>query len=251
MRIILCLAVLMTAILVVPPAAWSADASGMDEARLRELIKEVIKENPQLIYDTVNEYAMELQRQQREKEFEASLKNRRSEPLQDYHPTKGPDKAPVTIVEYTDFECSYCARAAGTLKQLLEKYPKEIRLVFRHNPLSMHKNALPAAKAAMAAHNQGKFWPYHDLLFANMRDLNDAKLVSLAKELDLDMARFEADRQSEVIAVQVQKDSERAKFHKFTGTPMFLVNGVVVRGAQTNEYFSEVIDRLLAEKDGQ
>lgn len=245
-----CLAVLLITILVIPTLVWSADKGGMDEARLRELIKEVIKENPQLIYDTVNQYAMELQRIQQQKEFEASLQNRQPEPLKDYHPSKGPDDAPIVIVEYTDFECSYCARAAGTLRQVLKKYPKQVRLVFRNNPLSMHENALPAAKAAMAAHKQGKFWPYHDLLFANMRDLNEDKLVALAKELELDMAQFDADRQSDTIAGQVETDLAQAKIHKFGGTPMFLVNGVVVRGAQSNEYFTKVIDRLLAEKEG-
>ena len=82
-------------------------------------------------------------------------------------------------------------------------------------------------------------------------DLNEEKLVALAKELKLDMAQFESDRQSEVIADQVDKDLAQAKIHKFSATPMFLVNGVVVRGAQSSEYFTEVIERLLAEKKGQ
>jgi protein-disulfide isomerase len=238
-------------VLVLPSLTWSADQSGVDEARLRELIKEVIKENPQLIYDTVNQYAMELQRIQQEKEFEASLQNRLNEPLKDYHPSKGPDDAPIVIVEYTDFECSYCARAAGIINQLLKKYPQQVRLVFRNNPLSMHENALPAAQAAMAAHKQGKFWPYHDLLFANMRDLNDGKLVELAGELKLDLDQFNSDRKSEAIAEQVEQDIAQAKINKFGGTPTFLVNGVVVRGARPEGYFSKLIDRLLAEKAKQ
>ena len=246
-----CLTVLLIAVLALPTFAWGVDDSGIDEARLRELIKEVIKENPRLIYDTVNQYHMELQRIQQEKEFEARFNNRQPEPLKDYHPSKGPDKAPIVIVEYTDFECGYCARAAGTVNQLLKEYPQQVRLVFRNNPLSMHENALPAAKAAMAAHKQGKFWPYHDLLFANRGDLNDEQLVALAEELKLDIDQFEADRQSDTIAEQVETDIAQAKIHKFSATPMFLVNGVVVRGAQTGEYFSKVIDRLLAEKDGQ
>jgi protein-disulfide isomerase len=218
-----------------------------DDARLKELILEVIKENPQVIYESLDNYLKNQRKAQAAQELENSFKNRVEYQVPSHAPWKGAADAPITIVEYTDFECTFCAKGAGILKELEKKYPGKLKIVFRHNPLKMHTEALPAAKAAMAAHQQGKFWEYHDLLFENMKHLNEDAFVDLAGNLELDMDQFNAERGSEAIAQQIAADQEQAVAHKFTGTPMFIVNGVVVQGAKPATYFSTVIDRLLTE----
>lgn len=216
----------------------------INQEQIREIVKDVIKENPRLIYETVNNYVRE---EQRKKRVEAGFKNRIKDIVSDNSPAKGPKEAPVTIIEYTDFQCPYCRRGAETMHKIMEMYPEKVRLVFKNNPLKFHPQALPAAKAALAANKQGKFWEYHDLLFKNSTRLNKEMYLKLARDLDLDIEKFNKDRNSEEIARQIKDEQAQAARHKLTGTPMFIVNGVVVRGAQPLPYFTMVIDRLLSE----
>lgn len=225
----------------------SADELKLNEEELKEVVKQVIKENPQLIYDTLNEYAREQKKRQQEQALEASFKDRVEDVISDDNPAKGPEKAPITIIEYTDFQCPYCTRGAQTLDSVMEMYPDKVRAVFKNNPLKFHDQALPAAKAALAAHKQGKFWEYQDLLFENSQKLNEAMFQKIANDLDLDLKRFEKDRNSEEIAKQIQSEQAQAAKLKLTGTPAFLVNGVPIRGAYPPEYFAKIIDRLLGE----
>lgn len=218
-----------------------------DDEALRETIKQVIRENPKLLYDTINTYVRQQKTEEQTRRLEASFKNRVEDVIQPGTPVKGAPNAPVTIVEYTDFQCPYCARGAKTMEQLLKKYDGKVRVAFKNLPLDMHKQALPAAKAALAAHKQGKFWPYHDLLFANARQLDDATLEKFAKDLSLDVEQFNRDRQSDEIAKQVESDKAQAAKHNFRSTPMFIANGVVIRGAKQPSHFSMIIERLLKE----
>jgi protein-disulfide isomerase len=220
----------------------------INDDQLREIIKQVIKDNPKLIYDTINKYIKGQRAEQQKKQLEASFKNRVKDGVEAHNPSKGDANAPITIIEYTDFECPYCARGAKTLDKLMKLFPDKIRIVFKNLPLKRHAQALPAAKAALAANNQGKFWEYHDLLFKNSANLNEEIIVQLAKDMHLDMTKFNADRQSEVIAQAVAKDMKDAKKLNFTGTPAFIANGVVIRGAKPVDYFAEIIDRLLQEQ---
>lgn len=241
-RIVLCLAALAAG-----PAAAAAAEPTADQHQLKELIKQVIRENPKLLYDTITQYHRELQAQRRQQQLESSFKNRIEETVAAHNPVKGPADAAVTIIEYSDFQCPYCSRAARTAERLLELYPGKTRLVFKNLPLKSHENALPAARAALAAHRQGKFWEYHDLLFQNSNALDEARLVTLAQEAGLDVARFNRDRQSAEIAAEVEADRKQAAAHNFTGTPKFVINGVVVTGAQPLPEFQKVVERLLAE----
>ena len=220
----------------------------VDKAQLEALVLEIIRENPQVVFQTLNSYLKEQRQAKADQELEASFLKRVPEPIPEHAPWKGAAEAPITIVEYTDFECRFCAQGAGILNQLLAKYPNQLKIVFRHNPLEMHPEARPAAKAAIAAHQQGKFWAYHDLLFKNMQRLSDETYLKLAEELQLDLVQFNRDRASAAIEEQVAADQQRALMHRFTGTPMFIVNGVVVQGAKPLSYFAKVIDRLLSEK---
>ncbi len=222
----------------------------IDENELREVIKKVIKENPKLILNTINTYVKDEKQRKREEQLESSFKN----PIKDIvatdaNPSVGPKEAVITIVEYTDFECPYCSKGAKTVKKVLKKYPEKVRLVFKNNPLDFHKQAIPAARAALAANRQGKFWEYHDLLFKKSSKLSEDQFVKFAKKLKLDMEKFDKDRKSPEIAKQVLSEMAEAKKHGLKGTPTFVVNGIVIRGAQKLDYFSRVIDRLLEEKD--
>ena len=168
-------------------------------------------------------------------------------------PTKGPENAPVAIFEYSEFECPYCKRASETMKQLMQSYPNEVRLVFKNIPLppSFHKNATEAAYAALAAWKQGKFWEMHDLLFANQSKLSPAFYEEKAKELGLDIDKFKKDMQSEEVKKIVAEDQKQAQELGIQGTPGFVVKGprggIVMKGAQPVEKFKEVIDRWLEE----
>jgi protein-disulfide isomerase len=159
--------------------------------------------------------------------------------------TKGPADALVTIVESSDFECPFCKRAAPTLKQVEEAYAGRIRIVFKHNPLPMHSNALPAAMAAEAAGAQGKFWPMHDKLFASAT-LDRAALEQAAKELGLDLAAFRAALDGQRFSDRIRRDQELVRNVGAGGTPTFFINGRKLVGAQPFDRFKAMIDAELA-----
>ena len=167
-----------------------------------------------------------------------------------HSPSKGGKQPLVTIVEFSDFECPFCGRVNPTIDQVLKEYGDKVQVQFRHQPLSFHKNALPAAKATMAAHKQGKFWQMHDKLFENQRALGQEDLERYAKELGLNVAKFKADMESPEIAQQVAKDQEDANRVGARGTPTLFANGVPIRGAQPFASFKTIIDAelQLAEK---
>jgi protein-disulfide isomerase len=159
---------------------------------------------------------------------------------------RGPADAPITIVEFSDFQCPYCRRAVPTLDKVLEKYPKDVRLVYRHLPLRSHQRARPAAEASLCAGEQDQFWAYHDKLFDNSRQLEDSHLVGYAEQIGLDKNRFQQCFESGKFASQVDADLEAAQQVGITGTPAFVVNGVLISGAKPPEEFYRVIDAELA-----
>jgi protein-disulfide isomerase len=166
-------------------------------------------------------------------------------PLED-SPSKGKADALVTLVEFTDFQCPFCARASATVKQLQEDYGDKLRVVIKHNALPFHPRAKPAAIASMAAHEQGKFFEYHDKLFANQKALEDADLETYAKEVGLDMKRFKKSLADPKLAAVVDRDQTLAMSFSAGGTPSFFVNGRFFSGAQSMDYFKAVIDEELA-----
>lgn len=140
-------------------------------------------------------------------------------------PTMGPADAPVTITIFDDFECPYCAKTVPLIKEVVSAYSEQVRLVYKHFPLGMHKHAKAAAIASMAADHQGKFWPLHDLLFANYNKLNPLKITQLAQEAGLDMIRFEADRKDPRLQQQLNADQQEGRRAGVRGTPTIFVNG--------------------------
>jgi protein-disulfide isomerase len=168
-------------------------------------------------------------------------------------PTLGPADAAVTIVEFSDFECPYCGRAASTVKKVHERYPTQVRVVYRHLPLeSIHPNARPAAEASACADAQGKFWEFHDKIFANQRALSPADLQRYAQETGLDMAAFDTCVKERKGQAQVDADlaaamqAAGAAGKRGLGTPAFFVNGVLISGAKPADEFYRLIDAELA-----
>jgi protein-disulfide isomerase len=140
----------------------------------------------------------------------------------------GPEHAPVTIVEYGDFECPNCKLAAPTVKLLLERFTNQVRFAFRHFPLEQpHPHALGAAQAAECAGAQGRFWEMHDLLFEHQQRLTRRDLDAYAGRLGLDMARFAAEMGDEVYLQRVREHMEGARRSHVRTTPGFFVNGVI------------------------
>lgn len=160
----------------------------------------------------------------------------------------GGPAAPVTIVEFADFQCPYCRSAAPMLHSLVERYAGNVRLVFKHMPLANHARALPAAKASVCAAQQQKFWPYHDRLYAG-DDLSDDTLRNAASAIGLDMASFDRCVASESTAAIVAADAEQAHRLNVSATPTLFVNGKPVRGIGDPEALAQLIDEELSDHD--
>ncbi len=166
-------------------------------------------------------------------------------------PWTGSKKPKVTIVEWSDFQCPFCGRVEPTLKQILDTYKDDVRLVWRNEPLSFHPNAMPAAKAAMAAARQGndKFWKMHELMFANQTQLSEAKYEEWAKQIGLNLAKWKADKESPEIAALIAKDNAYGMSVGAEGTPSFFLNGKFISGAMPFETFKAVIDEQIKKAD--
>jgi protein-disulfide isomerase len=164
-------------------------------------------------------------------------------------PTKGPDNAPVTIVEFSEFQCPFCAKVLPTLKQVEDTYQGNVRIVWKHLPLSIHKDAVAAALAAEAARKQDKFWEYHDRLFADQQRLGVDDLKQHAKVLQLDLKRFEADLLNVDEKKRIDADVAEAATLGITGTPGIFINGRFIAGAQPFETFAKIIDEELTRRN--
>jgi protein-disulfide isomerase len=158
----------------------------------------------------------------------------------------GGAKAPVTIIEFSDYQCPFCKRAEQAIDKVMEVYGTKVRLVFRDFPLPMHSDARPAAEAANCANAQGKFWEYHQKLFANQSALGEDKLKSYAEAVGLDGAKFAQCLQEKPFRAAIDKDIADGAAVGVSGTPAFFINGRMLSGAQPFAKFKEVIDEELA-----
>ena len=169
----------------------------------------------------------------------------------DGRPAFGPADALVTIIEYSDFQCPFCSRVGPTMKQIKETYPKDVRIVFRQLPLGFHDRAKPAAKAALAAAQQGKFWEMHDALFANQKALDDKSLETYASQIaGINLDQWKKDLADPKLDIMIKEDETIAGKFGANGTPAFFVNGRFLSGAQPFEEFDKLIkeEKTKAEK---
>lgn len=164
------------------------------------------------------------------------------------NPTTGPANAPITIIEFSEFECPFCQRVQANLKPLRDRYGTRIRWVYKHFPLEFHPKAKPAAYASYAAGKQGKFWEFTAAIWPRQNYLSDQMLTDIAKELKLDMKKFDADRTSAAAKQLVENDIADGKQVGVQGTPFFLINGQPLSGAQPTEAFVEIIEAELAKQ---
>jgi protein-disulfide isomerase len=166
----------------------------------------------------------------------------------DDDPILGAEDAPITIVEFSDYECPYCRQwHSEVYSQLIETYGEQIRFVYRDFPLaSIHSNANSAANAANCAHEQGVFWEYHDMLFSMEQGLGNGAYLDYASQLGIDQAGFQECLDSSRYEAEVQADFDFAAELGVRSTPTFFINGIAVVGAQPFEIFQQVIERELA-----
>jgi protein-disulfide isomerase len=163
-------------------------------------------------------------------------------------PVLGPTSAEVEIVEFSDFQCPFCLSVTPTLRQIRTTFGDKVKLVYRDLPLSIHANAFQAAEAAQCAHQQGKFWPYHDKLFANQKALDTTHLKQYATEVGVEMNAFNACLDQRKTKTLIEQDMKSAQQHGVESTPAFFVNGRMLLGAQPFESFRQAIQDELDRK---
>ncbi|MFL5786172.1 MAG: DsbA family protein [Bacteriovoracaceae bacterium] len=220
-----------------------------------DIITESIKANPSKYIEALNEAvksAQEGEGKRREEEEKKQLENSFNNPLQaEIRPDesfRGNKDAPITLVEYSDFECPFCSRGFGTVMELMKKYEGKIRFVYKHLPLSFHPQAMPAAQyyEAIRLQDPAKAWQFHDAVYKNQRKLQngEAFLKAEAKTLGVDMNKLAKDVKSEKVQARIDADMAEAQKFGFQGTPGFLLNGVPVKGAYPASHFDQIIDEL-------
>ncbi|RWX43552.1 Protein-disulfide isomerase [Candidatus Electrothrix aarhusensis] len=162
-------------------------------------------------------------------------------------PFLGKEGAPISLVVFSDFQCPFCSKVQPLLDEILKKNPDKLKIVFKHLPLQMHKQAKPAALASIAAHEQGKFWQMHDALFTVSKDLSKENIEKAAKDIGLDMEKFKKDLTSPTVQAKLKKDMVDAGKAGVGGTPTLFINGRQVKGRGEN-VLQEMIDQELAKK---
>lgn len=220
-----------------------------------EIVTESIKNNPEVYMQAL----MEAQRAFSKKQREAQAKNELVRQEEEFKNPKNPDtpdsrvyfgnkNAPITIVEYSDFQCGYCARAVSTVKEVLKNYPKKVRILYKHFPVTGSPNSEPAAKyyEAIGRQDTDKAKEFHDLVFkkqGEVRSGGEKVLTQLAKQLKVNMAQLEKDLKQ--VGDILDSDRKEAIKFGFSGTPGFLVGGITVPGAMPYSHFKGIIERHL------
>jgi protein-disulfide isomerase len=215
---------------------------------LEQQILEVIRRNPEVVYEVLKKYAVEQQALQ-EKREQTAQSTAVKKLLQDTKkvigdsPTTGATMRKILLVEFSDFQCPYCATATVNVRKFMAKHKDKVTLVYKHFPLTQaHPQALPAAKAAWAAHKQGKFWEYHDGLFANQSKLGEEFYLQLAQQLKLDIKRFKADYAAADNSIVA--DYSLGRKLGVSGTPSFVLNGEFFTGIATVEDMEKILARV-------
>jgi protein-disulfide isomerase len=219
-----------------------------NQARIRKPLDEV---RPQLVnYLQQNKLTEARRAYLKSLRDKAQVKVNLTPPIVDVRaedaPFKGPADAPVTIVEFSDFQCSYCKRVVDVLEQVLERYPDQVKLAFRDFPIvNIHPQAQRAAEAAHCAGEQGKFWEFHDLLFDKQEAIPTANFVDHAKTLGLDASTFQSCLDGRKYQAKVERNYAAGVKAGVSGTPAFFINGRLLSGAQPLEAFKALIDEEL------
>ncbi|MGK0366894.1 MAG: protein-disulfide isomerase [Thermoproteota archaeon] len=221
-----------------------------------EIVIKSIKSNPEKYMAALSSAAKESQkavaqqRKEREKSaLEKSFENPIPVSVDKSEAIRGPYTAPITLVEYSDFECPFCSKGNQVVEKLQLKYGKKIRVVYKHLPLSFHAQALISAKyfEAIKLQSVEKAFEFHDEIFRNQSRLSKGEvfLKRLSKKLKLDMKKLVRDVNSKTVMAQIDKHRDEAAKLGFQGTPGFILNGIPVRGAYPASHFEKIIDELI------
>ncbi len=211
---------------------------------------EVVMKAQQDAQKVAGEKAQDEEKKQRDEEFKNPLKPS----IDETRVIFGNKSAPITIAEYSDFQCPYCTRGYQTVQQVRKTYGDKVRVVFKHLPLDFHPMARPAAEyfEALAMQDHAKAEKFHDAIFENQEKLKGDAIAffkDTAKKLGADMKKLEADVKSEQVKKNIDADMAEAKTFNFSGTPGFIINGISLRGAYPFEEFKKIIDRHLEGKN--
>ncbi len=222
-----------------------------------EILTNVIDKHPKLFLDTLNKAVEKAKSEAREGQAKAQTQamedefnNPKVPVIEDGRVIFGSKNAPVTIVEYSDFECPFCTRGYKVVNEIKKAYGDKVRVIYKHLPLSFHPMAEPAARyyEAIALQNHKKAEKFHDLIFEDQGGLKSGKekfLDKMAKKAGANLKRVKKDLQSEKVSKVIEADMAEAQKYGFSGTPGFLVNGVSVKGAFPFGHFKKIIDRHL------
>lgn len=220
-----------------------------------------IEKDPEKFIEVVNSAAQNAQRKAQEKAVaeeatkrDDEFKNPIQAEVQDGRVIFGNKNAPITIIEYSDFECPYCSRGYQTVKQVMKEYGDKVRVVFKHLPLDFHPKALPASKyfEAVAMQSHEKAEKLHDMIFeqqGRLKNEGEKFLDEAAKKLGVDMKKLKKDLDDPAVQARIDADMAEAAKYNFSGTPGFLINGVSLRGAYPFAEFKTIIDRHLSAKN--
>jgi protein-disulfide isomerase len=241
-------------------------ASPSFAAITRDELKKALEANPDLVLaalkkadkasffevvvDAQSDYQMKRQKEaeeQEKKDLENAFKNPYKPVIDEKTRIRGDKNAPITVVEYSDFECPYCARGYQVLEQVRQKYGPKMRFVYKNLPLvAIHHLAMPAAQwfEAVAIQSPDKAWIFQDKMFQNQGQIGEDFFRKTVKDLGLDVKKAEADRNSDAVKAKIEADVKEAHTFGFSGTPGFLINGVPLRGAYPAEEFDKIISKL-------
>jgi protein-disulfide isomerase len=229
--------------LLVLPTSVNASPLSIDSKEFSAKVLKIIQDNPETLYQVMqNYYQREIEEQNEERvSLLKELKN--SKELIENSPIQGAKK--VILIEFSDFQCPYCAEAHDTLQQFILKHQNMVALVYKHYPIfQIHKQAMSAAAASWAAYQQNKFWHYHNYLFTHQDQLGEDLYIQAAKYLGLDLAKFEQDRKSQEATAAIQKDMELAKKIGVSGTPFFVMGEDTFSGAVTISFLEDKLSKL-------
>jgi len=223
--------------------SWSlpVQADTKIDPQLEQQVLQIIRQHPEIILESVQVY-QEQQQQKLEKVRQQFVDNFQANPqgaIGD-SPVIGGTELKTVVIEFSDFQCPYCAQAHKKIQQLLAKYPHQLTLVYKFFPLTqIHPQALASAKAAWAAGKQGQFWAYHDALFTHQKQLGEPLYLDIAKNLKLDLVKFNRDRILSVKAIE--KDLNLANELQVSGTPYFLIKSPDYSGPVELQKVEEIL----------
>lgn len=230
--------------------SWSlpvhAATNSRVSARLESQVLQIIRDHPEVIMESVQAYQQQQYEQQQQAQ-QAFLQEMKANPqgMIGESPATGASEQKIVLLEFSDFQCPYCAQMHQRLKEFMANHQREVTLVYKHFPLtSIHAEALPAAKAAWAAGQQGKFWQYQDALFTQQEKLGEEFYVATAKTLNLDIEQFNRDRSGDAANRAIQQDMLMAQRLGIAGTPFFVMNGEAFSGAVQLSDMEDVLARV-------